>query len=180
MFKQKMLAVDMKKILLGFTVLVGIIVFTGCLKSKESSCPYTDRTIYAPDSQVTSLRQYLTDNNITPTGKDTSGVFYQVLTTGAGDTADVCSLVTVNYKGTLLNGTVFDQTTSTPASFRVGDLIVGFQKGMKYVGVGGRVRFFIPFGLAYGTENVTNPNTGAVIIPGKSHLIFEVELLGLQ
>lgn len=170
----------MKKVVLGLTVLVAIVIFASCLKSKDPGCPYTDRAVKAHDTITAKLRHYLDSLSIPYDGKDTSGVFYKVLTPGLGDTAAVCSVVTVNYKGSLLNGTIFDQTTTTPASFRVGDLITGFQKGMKYIGRGGKIAFYIPYPLGYGDQDVKNPNTGAVVIPAKSHLKFEVELLEVQ
>lgn len=170
----------MKKIFLGFTVLSAIVIFASCLKSKDPGCPYTERVAYAHDTIVAKLKHYLDSTNVTNYSKDTSGVFYKVITPGTGDTAGVCSLATVYYKGMLLNGTVFDQTSTTPASFTVGDLIVGFQKGMKYIGKGGKIRFYIPYPLAYGNEEVRNPNTNAVVIPAKSHLMFDVELLEVQ
>lgn len=173
----------MKKIVSGITVLFAVLFFASCLKSKDPGCPYVDRNIYAADSIVAQLQTHLDTSNIQVTGKDTSGVFYKVVTPGTvgGDTADVCSVVTVYYKGSLLNGTEFDKTSAgAPASFRLGDLIPGFQKGMKYIGTGGKIEFYIPYPLGYGSQEIKNQATGAVVIPANSHLKFEVELLEVR
>lgn len=177
----KMWKFNMKKILFGLFVLVGGIVFTGCLKSKDPGCPYTDVTKKAPDSQVVKIQNYLETKGITDAVKDSaSGIYYHIVDSGTTTSPGVCSVVTVHYKGSLTNDNVFDKTNGTPVSFRLGDLIVGWHKGLKFIkGGGGKIKLYIPPYLGYGSVDAKDAN-GNVVIPANSILIFEVELVAVQ
>ena len=80
--------------------------------------------------------------------------------------------MTVNYRGTLLDGTEFDSSykRGQPASFPVGGVIHGWTEALEKMTVGSKWKLFIPSELAYGEQG----NRG---IPPNSTLIFEVELL---
>jgi FKBP-type peptidyl-prolyl cis-trans isomerase len=107
-----------------------------------------------------------------------SGLQYQVLTSGKGQgpSPTLDDMVKVIYKGTLLDGKVFDSSLkrAAPATFLVADLTRGWAEGMRLMKVGDKWKFFLPASLAYGMLGVP----GA--IPPESALIFEVELLELQ
>ncbi|KKU91185.1 MAG: Peptidyl-prolyl cis-trans isomerase [Candidatus Jorgensenbacteria bacterium GW2011_GWA1_48_11] len=98
---------------------------------------------------------------------------------GTGDTAQNGQIVTVNYTGTLANGTKFDSSFDhgQPFSFPLGagQVIKGWDEGILGMKVGGKRKLVIPPELAYGSQNVGNG-----LIPPNSTLIFEVELLGVQ
>lgn len=83
--------------------------------------------------------------------------------------------VVVRYKGTLLDGTVFDQTSedADPISFPLDRVIKGWGEGLQLVGEGGKLKLFIPSELAYG-ENGTRG------IEPNSALIFDVELIAVH
>ena len=106
-----------------------------------------------------------------------SGLEYQVLTTGQGSAPTAADMVTVNYRGTLLNGTEFDSSykRGQPAVFPVDRVIPGWQEALKLMKPGAKYRIFVPPQLAYDL----NPPMGAPIPPG-SMLIFEVNLLGVK
>jgi FKBP-type peptidyl-prolyl cis-trans isomerase FkpA len=70
----------------------------------------------------------------------------------------------------LLNGTVFDGTTTQPISFKLGQVISGWQIGIPLIQKGGKIRLLIPSGLAYGPD-------GQGPIPGNAVLDFDIELL---
>jgi len=108
--------------------------------------------------------------------KTESGLLYEVIKEGKGKKPTVENVVKVNYKGTLLNGTVFDSTEGKdPAVFPLNGVIPGWQEGLQLMSVGSTYRLIIPAALAYGS----NPPPGTPIQPG-STLIFEVELLGIE
>jgi FKBP-type peptidyl-prolyl cis-trans isomerase FklB len=100
------------------------------------------------------------------------GLQYIVLTKGTGATPTPSDTVTVNYRGTLIDGTEFDSSykRGQPASFPVGGVIKGWTEALQKMTVGSKWKLFIPSELAYG-EN------GQRTIPPNSALIFEVELL---
>lgn len=102
-----------------------------------------------------------------------SGLQYQILQEGTGPTPKPTDQVTVHYKGTLLDGTVFDSSydRNEPATFTVGQVIPGWVEALQLMKVGSKAKLFIPPALAYGESGA-----GQEIGPN-SMLIFEVELL---
>lgn len=104
------------------------------------------------------------------------GVLYEVIATGETDKQpNPRSIVTCHYKGSTINGRVFDETYSSgcPAAFRVNDLINGFQIALVNMHVGDHWRVFIPSEMGYG------PRGAGSDIPGNSTLIFEIQLMGI-
>ena len=104
-----------------------------------------------------------------------SGLQYKVITEGAGESPKPEDVVTVNYTGTLIDGTVFDATSKRgePAKFPVNGVIPGWTEGLQLMKPGAKYMFYIPADLAYGDQK-TGP------ISAGSMLIFEVELLSIE
>jgi FKBP-type peptidyl-prolyl cis-trans isomerase FklB len=105
-----------------------------------------------------------------------SGLQYKVLTAGSGKTPKAEDNVTVNYKGTLINGTEFDSSykRGQPASFQVKGVIKGWTEALQLMKEGSKWQLFIPPELGYG-ERGAGP-----LIPPNSTLIFEVELIAVK
>ncbi len=105
-----------------------------------------------------------------------SGLQYQVLQQGTGPKPKADDKVTVNYKGTLLDGTVFDSSydRGEPATFGVSQVIPGWVEALQLMPVGSKYKLFIPPNLAYGESGA-----GRDIGPN-SALVFEVELLKIE
>ena len=103
------------------------------------------------------------------------GLQYLVITNGAGEIPTAGDTVTVNYRGTLIDGTEFDSSykRGQPATFPVGGVIPGWTEALQKMNVGSKWKLFIPSELAYGGQG----NRG---IAPNSVLIFEVELLAVQ
>ena len=100
------------------------------------------------------------------------GLQYVVITNGTGATPVAGDTVSVNYRGTLIDGTEFDSSykRGQPAQFPVTGVIHGWTEALEKMTVGSKWKLFIPSELAYGEQG----NRG---IPPNSTLIFEVELL---
>lgn len=104
------------------------------------------------------------------------GVLYEVITSGESDRQPgPRSIVTCHYKGSLINGKVFDDShrRKCPEAFRVNTLINGFQIALVNMHVGDHWRVYIPSEMGYG------PRGAGRDIPGHSTLIFEIELLAV-
>ena len=103
------------------------------------------------------------------------GLQYKVITEGKGPKPSASDTVTVNYRGTLINGKEFDSSykRGQPASFPVGGVIKGWTEALQLMPVGSKWQLFIPSDLAYGDRG-----SGGDIGPS-STLIFEVELLSI-
>jgi FKBP-type peptidyl-prolyl cis-trans isomerase FklB len=120
---------------------------------------------------------FLAQNKTKPGVKVTaSGLQYKIITEGTGKTPIPTDSVTVNYKGTLVNGTVFDNSydRGQPASFILNAVIPGWTEGLQLLKEGGKAELYIPSELGYGDRGAGN------VIPGGSALIFEVELLKVK
>jgi len=104
-----------------------------------------------------------------------SGLQYEVIESGAGETPLASSKVRVHYHGTLVNGTVFDSSVSRgePIEFDVGGVIPGWTEALQLMKAGDKWKIYIPHQLAYGANGA-----GGAIGPYQA-LIFEVELLAV-
>jgi FKBP-type peptidyl-prolyl cis-trans isomerase FklB len=105
-----------------------------------------------------------------------SGLQYKVLKEGSGKTPKATDTVSVNYKGTLLDGTEFDSSykRGQPISFKVGEVIKGWSEALQHMKEGSKYQLFIPPDLAYGERAI-----GQTIAPN-STLIFEVDLIKVE
>lgn len=103
-----------------------------------------------------------------------SGLQYKVLEEGSGVSPDSTDEVRVHYKGTLLDGTVFDSSykRDEPVEFPLNQVIPGWTEGVQLMKEGATYKFWVPGELGYGP----NPRPGGPIGPNEL-LIFEVELL---
>lgn len=125
---------------------------------------------------VDAGEKFLAQNKKNAAVKTTpSGLQYEVLTQGTGPKPLVTDTVVVNYKGTLLDGSEFDNSykRGEPISFPLNGVIRGWTEGLQLMPVGSKYKFYIPHQLGYGL-NEQGP------IPAGSVLIFEVELLQIK
>lgn len=118
------------------------------------------------------LKQKASEQNVHTTAQ---GVLYEVLQHGEGNRANIRSIVSVYYKGMLIDGTVFDDNTQQgyPDAFRLADLITGWQIALTQMCPGDKWRIYIPAEVGYGATYVSG-------IPKHSTLIFEIELVGVS
>ena len=107
--------------------------------------------------------------------KTTSGLYYKITKEGNGATPEKGAKVSVHYKGTLVDGTVFDSSyqRDQPIEFAVGigQVIPGWDEGIMLLSKGAGARLVIPSNLAYGSQGAGG------VIPPDATLIFDVELV---
>lgn len=119
--------------------------------------------------------KFLAENKTKPGVITTaSGLQYKIIKAGSGKKPSVSSEVKVHYKGTLINGTEFDNSykRGEPVTLPVGGVIAGWTEALQLMPVGSKWQLFIPAHIGYG-----NSQSGP--IPPGSTLIFDVELLAI-
>ncbi|OHE54750.1 MAG: peptidylprolyl isomerase [Thermodesulfovibrio sp. RBG_19FT_COMBO_42_12] len=105
-----------------------------------------------------------------------SGLQYKIVKEGTGETPKLEDTVTVNYRGTLIDGTEFDSSyrRGQPATFSVKGVIAGWTEALQLMKVGSKWQLFVPSNLAYGERGA-----GRDIEPNAT-LIFDIELLSIK
>lgn len=160
-----------KQIIAGFIL---IVLLTGCLKdpkaSDDADCVYDACVFKAPATEIQDVQNYLAANGITNFTQHCSGLFYIIDQAGSGTQPNACSYVTVHFKGSLTDGTVFQEADYGTFLDRV---IPGWTKGIPQIKEGGKIRLFVPPTLGYGAQPYGS-------IPANSILIFEIELFDVQ
>jgi FKBP-type peptidyl-prolyl cis-trans isomerase len=154
---------------------LAIIALAGCQQGKSGeatpkpAAPVTQETAQPAAPQAAAAKEITMP----------SGLKYQDLVVGSGALAEDGSQVEVHYTGWLTNGNKFDSSVDRgqPFSFRIGagEVIRGWDQGVKGMRVGGKRKLTIPSDLAYGAQGA-----GGGLIPPNSTLIFDVELLGVK
>jgi len=122
-------------------------------------------------------KKFLDDNKKKEGVKTTaSGLQYKMIKDGNGPQPKATDTVTVDYRGTLIDGTEFDSSykRGQPATFPLNGVIKGWTEGLQLMKTGAKYQFVIPADLAYGSRQM-GPD-----IPPNSTLIFEVELKSVQ
>lgn len=115
---------------------------------------------------------YIVANNLNAIRSD-SGLYYLIEEEGTGNKPTSTSNVTVAYKGSFLNGTVFNESGTNGISFSLDQVIAGWTEGITYFNEGGSGILLIPAHLGYG--NIDYPS-----IPAGSVLIFDINLISVN
>src|SRR5437016_3734997 len=126
------------------------------------------------EKNKTEGAKYLEENKKKAGVKATaSGLQYKVIKDGTGAQPKATDMVTVNYRGTLIDGTEFDSSykRGQPATFPVNGVIKGWTEALQLMKQGSKYQLVVPSNLAYGERSVS-PEIGP-----NATLIFEVELL---
>jgi len=128
------------------------------------------------------IRNYITRTNATGFLPDISngiatGVYYKIDTLGTGNALFSSStLITVGYKGSVIDSTtVFAQTNNFHPSFTYGQMILGWQYGIRHIKTGGTVRLLIPSGYAYGPYPQSQLH-----LPANAILDFTIKLYNIS
>jgi FKBP-type peptidyl-prolyl cis-trans isomerase len=122
-------------------------------------------------------RVFLANNRKRPEVKTTaSGLQYEIVKEGTGIKPILTDTFVVNYRGTLIDGTEFDNSykRGQPLEYPLGAVVRGWTEGLQLMPVGSKFNLYIPYELGYGAFG--NPP----VIPGGAALIFEMELLDVK
>jgi FKBP-type peptidyl-prolyl cis-trans isomerase FkpA len=152
----------MKHILSALLVLT---LFISC--SKDNSAPID----YVAQNEK-DISEFVTNNKLTAQRTD-SGLYYVIKEPGTGAQPTAASNVTVAYKGTFLNGQVFDASTNAGITIGLNQVIKGWREGIPYFKAGGSGLLLIPAHLGYGNYDYNG-------IPGGSVLVFEITLISVN
>ena len=159
-----MVKVNYKRINSFILLMLVMFVMQSCLKNEDSQDEIDEKKI----------KEYVTENKIAAT-RHNSGIYYIIDNEGTGEAPDYDSEVTVKYKGYFFNGTVFDKTQPDKSiTFKLNELIPGWQICIPMLKSGGKGTFIIPSYLAYGPQGA-----GTLIGPNET-LIFDIELVSFK
>jgi FKBP-type peptidyl-prolyl cis-trans isomerase FkpA len=125
----------------------------------------------SPDVERSALDSFCGKNNIYPSWLS-SGLLYQIIDSGTGVHPAMTSKISITYKGTLLNGTVFD--SSSLSNVVLNSLIEGMEVGIPLIRKGGQIKLVIPSEMAYGCMGK------APGIPPNTPLYFNIFLTDVQ
>ena len=181
---------DLTKLTLPALMLAGALVIAapGCKQGGQSGANSSGTSSSSASSSgtnnsavdVTSVPSTTTiDGKSVPLQTTPSGLKYYDIKVGTGPSPKSGQTVSVQYTGTLLDGTKFDSSYdhgSAPFDFPVGggQVIKGWDEGVLPMKVGGKRRLVVPGDLAYGANSPTPA------IPANATLVFDVELVGLK
>lgn len=129
------------------------------------------------EALMRKCEDWLTANGKKPGVQTTaSGLQYEVVQQGTGPKPTINDMVTVHYRGTLIDGKQFDSSydRGEPATFGVGQVIPGWTEALQLMSPGSKYKLYIPQNLAYGAQGAGKD------IPPYSALIFDVELISIK
>ena len=153
--------------------LIVLTLFISCKnKEEEKVAPVKEETVDYVAKNNQEITDYIAKNNL-KAQKTESGLYYVINEPGTGTQPTATSNVTVAYKGSFIDGTVFDQSGPEGISFGLDQVIKGWTEGIPLLKTGGSGILLVPSNLGYGNETM-GP------IPGGSALIFEVKLISVN
>lgn len=171
-------------------IIITISVISGCIKEDPvapvpnlTSQEYLDQAIATVDKDKLATDLMVIDDSLAIAGltdkvlTEPKGVRYIINTLGVGGTNPTLDdRIQIKYTAKLLStGEVFD--ASDDLKVYLFELIIGFQTTMPLLPSGTDVTLYIPSGYGYGPNGAKDKNTGQMIIPANSNLVFHVEFL---
>jgi len=163
----------MKKFILPLLALALIIYVGSCVKSAQPG--YITCTGPKPADDSTALLAFASANGITPT-LDSTGLYYQIIDSGAGVRPTLNSNIFVTYVGKLMSGYTFDSVAnSANTNYPLANLIKGWQIGIPKIMKWGHIKLLIPSAYGYGCAGSSSGN-----IPANAPLYYDVQLIDVQ
>lgn len=148
----KVYSPKIKKMKPYFLLFLSVFLFSSCLTEDEPS--------FTPQTEADILK-YIEDNNLNATKTD-SGLYYVIDNEGTGESPTSTSDVTISYKASFLDGSIYTQSDSDGNAFQLSEIIAGLSEGIQLFKEGGNGILLIPAELGFGDGVV---------------LIFEITLI---
>lgn len=159
-----------------FLLALASITLAACIKNTVSTGVNNNCTPVAPSTEQTPILAFIKLDTV-PYSKDTSGVYYSVITPGTGASATSASTIVFAYKATLLNGTVLGNVTDS-IFLPLSTAIPGFTYMAHYFKKDSHIKLIIPSSLAYGCQGISS--NGTVIVPENSVIYYDLKIKGIQ
>jgi FKBP-type peptidyl-prolyl cis-trans isomerase len=152
--------------------LLALAVLAGCNKQVQNDAAQIPRYDLSPASNTRYLADFAAKPGVI---KTEDGLEYRIVKAGTGKAPQSgADMVTVKYKGALINGKVFDQTAvGKTATFPAGALIPGWVEALSLMKEGDEWQIVLPSELGYGAEGAGND------IPGNQTLVFDMTLVSV-
>jgi FKBP-type peptidyl-prolyl cis-trans isomerase FkpA len=159
-----------------FLSLISMALISSCGKKNDNTCSSIAPSTVASAGETATLQAYLTAKGISAT--NINGMFYAINSPGVGTSPNLCSSIGLTYKGSFINGISdgagFDSSRAgTISTFRLDELIKGWQLVLPLVKTNGAVTLYIPPSLGYGAQ-ASGP------IPANSYLKFTLSLFTVE
>ncbi len=153
-----------------FLIILSLLLLIVSCKKKDTASNCQSVPGQPSAAEIAAVQNYLTSKSITAI-QHPAGFFYTITTPGSGDKPNINSTVKIAYKGSLTDGSIFDQTQpGATATFPLSGLIYGWQVGIPLIARGGEITLYLPPSLGYGCQASSR-------IPAGSILIFDVRLI---
>lgn len=183
---------------LGWLLLGMSLSYLACSSNEAPAAARTAPAPPAPDEDDLLLRlsalysadttQAARDNNalldyalenLLDVQRTPSGLYYQHLAIGQGDSIAWGQQLRVHYRGYLLDGTEFadSRKRDMPLDFYVGNMVPAWNEGLQLARVGGRLRLLVPSHLGYGPTGLVGGSNKRVIVAPNQTLLFDIEIL---
>jgi FKBP-type peptidyl-prolyl cis-trans isomerase FkpA len=158
------------------SIAIILISLISCGKKNDNTCSSLAPSTVASAGETATLQAYLTAKGISAT--NINGMFYAINNPGVGTSPNLCSNIGLIYKGSFINGISdgagFDSSRAgTISTFRLDELIKGWQLVLPLVKTNGAVTLYIPPSLGYGAQ-ASGP------IPANSYLKFTLSLFTVE
>lgn len=173
----------MKKLLFASLAAAAAMCITSCNGSNENNNASNNdndtTTVYQSDINEANGKAFIEKKLAEDSSyiQTESGLVYKVLAPGKGENFTENDVVMTLYKGTHVDGRLFDDGGGQPQEFSCGRVIPGFAEMLLLMKPGMKVEAIIPSQLAYGAQGVKDPNTGEEVIGANETLIFEMETI---
>jgi FKBP-type peptidyl-prolyl cis-trans isomerase FkpA len=152
-----------KDLIKVFSLVFGVVIMSSCKT-------YSDNDKVSFDEKI---KKFVKKSSVSYE-KSESGLYYFIENEGQGEAIKLTDEVSFTYTGRLLNGNVFDSKFSKkPVTFKVKDLIMGWQEAMMYIKKGGKAKLIIPPQLGYGDYELND-------IPKNSVLLYDIEIVSVN